>query len=168
MNQNIKIANLKGLFTAFFLLCTMISKAQMSKIELQATGLTCSMCSNAIYKQLETIPGVEKIDTDLNTNTFTVALKQGNELTPRVFKEKVEKAGFFIGNFIVTTTTDISKQNNYIIIDGKAKSQKATKFKVLDKGYLTDKEYKKAVKNYKEIASYSKENEADFHVKVLN
>ncbi|KAA5535735.1 heavy-metal-associated domain-containing protein [Paenimyroides baculatum] len=167
MNQNIKIANLKGLFTAFFLLCTVISKAQMSKIELQATGLTCSMCSNAIYKQLETIPGVEKIDTDLNTNTFTVALKQGNELTPRVFKEKVEKAGFFVGSFIVTTT-DIIKQNNYIIIDGKAKSQKATKFKVLDKGYLTDKEYKKAVKNYKEIASYSKENETDFHVKVLN
>lgn len=168
MNQNIKIANIKVLFTALFLLCAMISKAQISKIELQATGLTCSMCSNAIYKQLETIPGVEKIDTDLNTNTFTIALKQGNALTPRVFKEKVEKAGFFVGSFIATTTADISTQNNYIIIDGKSKSQKATKFKVLDKGYLTDKEYKKALKNYKEIASYSKENEADFHVKVLN
>lgn len=166
MNQNIKITNLKVLFTVFFILCTMISKAQMSKIELQATGLTCSMCSNAIYKQLETIPGVEKIDTDLNTNTFTVALKQGNTLTPRVFKEKVEKAGFFVGSFIATA--DISTQNNYIIINGKSKSQKATRFKVLDKGYLTDKEYKKALKNYKEIASYSKENETDFHVKVLN
>ncbi|WP_091525551.1 heavy-metal-associated domain-containing protein [Paenimyroides ummariense] len=168
MNQNIKSAKLKGLFTVILLLSTMISKAQMSKIELQATGLTCSMCSNAIYKQLETIPGVEKIDTDLNTNTFTVALKEGNALTPRAFKEKVEKAGFFIGNFIATTTSDISLQSNYIIIDGKPKSQKVTKFKVLDKGYLTDKEYKKAVKNYKGIASYSKENEADFHVKILN
>ena len=29
-------------------------------------------------------------------NSFTVTLKEGNELSPKVFKDKVEKAGFFM------------------------------------------------------------------------
>ncbi|MFN6071294.1 MAG: heavy-metal-associated domain-containing protein, partial [Bacteroidota bacterium] len=49
--------------------------AQVKKAEIIATGLTCSMCSNAIYKQLNTIVGVDSVLTDLNTNTFTVFLK---------------------------------------------------------------------------------------------
>jgi copper chaperone CopZ len=68
----------------------MKSFAQISKAEI-ATGLTCSMCSNAINKQLKTLPEVVTVETDLNTNTFTVTLKEG-DLSPKVFKEKV--AGF--------------------------------------------------------------------------
>ena len=72
-----------------------MSNAQISKIELRATGLTCSMCSNAIFKQLESISDVDSVATDLNTNTFIVFLKKDNKLNPKTFKEKVEKAGFF-------------------------------------------------------------------------
>ena len=37
----------------------------------------------------------EKLE-DLNTNTFVVTLSDNNALTPKTFKDKVEKAGFFI------------------------------------------------------------------------
>jgi copper chaperone CopZ len=71
------------------------SNAQIIKAEIRATGLTCSMCSNAINKQLKSMLEVANVETDLNTNTFTVTLKEGNDLSPKVFKEKVEKAGFY-------------------------------------------------------------------------
>ena len=47
------------------------SNAQIVKADIIATGLTCSMCSKSIYKQLTSLPEVESVDTDLNTNTFT-------------------------------------------------------------------------------------------------
>ena len=80
------------LVASMVLMFSMKSNAQISKAEIRATGLTCSMCSNAINKQLKSLPEVVNVETDLNTNTFTVTLKEGNELSPKVFKEKVEKA----------------------------------------------------------------------------
>ena len=91
------------------------SNAQISKVEIRATGLTCSMCSNAIYKQLESIPEVETVETDLNTNTFTVILKEENNLSPRIFKEKVEKAGFLVGTFIVTAKPKTTPKGSYVL-----------------------------------------------------
>ena len=70
------------------------ANAQILKAELIATGLTCSMCSNAINKQFKAMPEVENVSTDLNNNTFTINLKKGNSLSPKSFKDKVEKAGF--------------------------------------------------------------------------
>lgn len=93
--ENNKFNRKKVLLTIILLLSATISNAQLSKIELRATGLTCSMCSNAIFKQLESISDVDSVETDLNTNTFTVFLKKDNKLIPTNFKEKVEKAGFF-------------------------------------------------------------------------
>jgi copper chaperone CopZ len=71
----------------------MKSFAQISKAEIIATGLTCSMCSNAINKQLKTLPEVVTVETDLNTNTFTVTLKEGNDLSQKYLR-KSGKAGF--------------------------------------------------------------------------
>jgi hypothetical protein len=51
-----------------------LSYSQISKAEIRAMGLTCSMCSNAINKSLQALPNVTKVTTDLNTNTFTVFL----------------------------------------------------------------------------------------------
>lgn len=56
----------------------------------------------------------------------------------------------------------------YILIDGKPKNQAEIKFQVLDKGYVTEKEFKKLSKTYKELATYSANNENDFHIKFLN
>lgn len=142
--------------------------AQITKAEIRATGLTCSMCSNAINKQLKTLPEVLNIDTNLNTNTFTVTLKEGNELSPKAFKDKVEKAGFFIGSLIVTSKSATIDNSTFMRVNDKKSDLPNVVFQVLDKGYVTEKEYKKLVKSYKNIDTYASFNEEDFHIKIIN
>ena len=142
--------------------------SQIVKAEIRATGLTCSMCSNAIKKQLKSMPEVADVATDLNTNTFTVSLKEGNDLNPKVFKEKVEKAGFFIGSLVVTAKSETITKNSYILVNDKKNNASEVQFQVVDKGYVTEKEFKKLSKSYKNIVTYASNNEDDFHIKMLN
>lgn len=144
------------------------SFAQISKAEIIATGLTCSMCSNAINKQLKTLPQVVTVETDLNTNTFTVTLKEGNDLSPKVFKEKVEKAGFFIGSLVITLEPETITKMPYILVNDKPSNASEIQFKILDKGFVTEKEFKKLSKTYKNVETYASNNEDDFHIKLIN
>ena len=144
------------------------SNAQIIKAEIRATGLTCSMCSNAINKQLKSMTEVVNVETDLNTNTFTVTLKEGNDLSPKVFKEKVEKAGFFIGSLVVTAKSDTLTKTSYILVSDKKSNSSEVQFQVVDKGYITEKEFKKLSKSYKNIDTYALNNEDDFHIKIIN
>jgi copper chaperone CopZ len=153
---------------ALAILLTTISQAQIAKAEIQATGLTCSMCSNAINKQLKSLAEVENVEIDLNTNTFTVTLKENNSLKPSVFKENVEKAGFFIGSLILTVKPETIAMEPYIIVEGKEKQANEIQIQVLDKGYVTDKTFKKLAKSYKNSTTFNNNSEADFHIKVLN
>ena len=153
---------------ALAIFSTTISTAQISKAEIRATGLTCSMCSNAINKQLKSLPEVVNVETDLNTNTFVVSLVEGNSLTPLIFKQKVEKAGFFIGSLIVTVDSNDVVKKPYIILKDSGNKSKQVQIQVLDKGFVTENEFKKLSKSYKSVASFNSNNEDDFHVKILN
>lgn len=144
------------------------ANAQIVKAEIRATGLTCSMCSNAINKQLKTLPEVVTVETDLNTNTFTITLKEGNTLSPKVFKEKVEKAGFFIGSLVLTTNSDIINQSAYILVNKVDNTNSNIQIQVMDKGYVTDREFKKLLKSYKNVGTFAANNEDDFHIKMLD
>lgn len=159
-------------------LFTVQANAQISKAELIATGLTCSMCSNAINKQFKAMPEVENVTTDLNKNTFTINLKKGNTLSPKAFKDKVEKAGFFIGSLILTMPLDNVKAGDnlsynareatYVFVDTKPQTtQGEVKLQVLDKGFVTQKEYKKLEKSFSKYPSYAVNNNKNFHVKML-
>ena len=156
------------MIASIVLMFSMKSNAQIVKAEIRATGLTCSMCSNAINKQLKSMSEVANVETDLNTNTFTVTLKEGNSLTPKVFKEKVEKAGFFIGSLVLTTKAETIKQEGYILVNKISNTNSEVQIQILDKGYVTEKEYKKLTKSLKEIVTYNTNNEDDFHVKYVN
>jgi copper chaperone CopZ len=154
--------------------CALVSNAQISKVEIMATGLTCSMCSNAINKQLKTLTEVEKVDIDLNKNLFVITLKKDNKLTPKTFKDKVEKAGFFVGSMVLFLNLDKqavedNKQiDNYIFIDTKAQTLAGiTKVKLLDKGYVTAKEFKKLSKSLAKYPTYNKSTEEKFHLKTI-
>lgn len=151
--------------------------AQMNKAEVIATGLTCSMCSNAIYKQLQKSPGVEKVETNLNTNTFTVFYKKNNQTKPIDIKDNIEKSGFFIGSLLVylpseslkinSKTTLEQDQTSFEVLDGNAKiSTNETKLKVFDEGYITAKELKKQRKIYLKKASFSNSVANVYHVKL--
>jgi copper chaperone CopZ len=124
------------------------------------------MCSNAINKQLKSLPEVASVATDLNTNTFTVVLKSDTDVTPRIFKENVEKAGFFVGSLVLTL--DSKSLENYVNIDDKEiPNVELVQIQILDKGFVTDKEYKKLSKKYKNSESYLANNEDNFHFKVI-
>ena len=163
-----KINKVYLLIASIVLMFSIKSNAQISKAEIRATGLTCSMCSNAINKQLKSLPEVVNVETDLNTNTFTITLKEGNELSPKVFKEKVEKAGFFIGSLVVTAKPETIAKNSYILVNDRPNNVTEIQFQVVDKGYVTEKEYKKLSKSYKNVETYAAINEDDFHIKILN
>ena len=55
------------------LLISLMSQAQVNKVTLQASGLTCSMCSNAINKALRSLDFVADVDADFKTYSFEIA-----------------------------------------------------------------------------------------------
>ena len=174
-----KNSYIKFIATAVVLLLTGAkSYSQITKAEIMATGLTCSMCSNAINKQLKSFTEVDSIGTDLNTNTFTVYFKKDNSLEPKVLKNAVEKAGFFVGSMVLTAkfhtptiednTTLKMDDATYTFIDIKNPvAHQEAKYRVLDKGFVTSKEYKKLLKSYSKYPGYATENENDYYLKAL-
>ena len=156
----------KILILLVLLLVSVKSNAQISKAEIRVTGLTCSMCSNAVNKKLKSLVEVETVNIDLNTNTFIVILKKNNTVSPLIFKESIEKAGFFIGSLVHTTTTETISKKQYVKVDYTKSSSHIIQIQILDKGYVTNKEFKKILKSLKYIVSYYLNNEIDFHFKI--
>jgi copper chaperone CopZ len=151
------------------LLAASNSFAQIKKAEILATGLTCSMCSNAIYKKLSTISGVDTVLTDLNTNIFTVYLHPDNKYAPNIFKENIEKAGFFIGSLKVTMPASaIKDRTDQFIPIGKFEPGEDSELsiKIFDEGYITQKEYKKWSKTLASIESYAAKKPNKYHFKL--
>ncbi len=142
------------------------SFGQVQRVEIIATGLTCSMCSNAINKQLQAIPEVENVETDLNTNTFVVTSKTGSDLSAQVLKERVEKAGFFVGSMVVTIPAE-QLSNRFSLLDEVANSATGLiKVQVLNEGFVTTKEFKKVSKKYSS-ALVASSNAGRLLVKVI-
>lgn len=170
--------NIKLFFlTTILSLTVMKVNAQITKAEIMATGLTCSMCSNAINKQLKSLSEVDSVVVDLNTNTFTVYPKIESNISPRILKERVEKAGFFVGSMIVTMNFDnlTIPENKQIEKDGltlvvlESKSQVLNgeiNARIMDKGYVTQKEYKKLLKSLSKIPTFNSGDENDYHIKI--
>src|SRR4030095_12104075 len=90
-----------------------VTNAQVTKVSLQASGLTCSMCSNAINKALKTLDFVDKVDPDIKTYTFEISFKENSRVDFDLIKKKVEGAGFTVSGFVATMLFD-----NVRVIDG--------------------------------------------------
>lgn len=78
------------------------SNAQFATATLQATGLTCAMCSNAINKALQKVPFVESVKPDIKNSSFGIVFKKDAEVDIDVLKEAVEDAGFSVGSLKLT------------------------------------------------------------------
>ena len=168
----------KILIGSIMLFASFIVNAQITKAELTATGLTCSMCSKATYKQLTSIPEVEKVETDLNTTTFVNHFKNGSTINPVELKRKVEAAGFSVGELVLVFNINNQKAENntsftqdnitYTFMDTKPGVLAGeVKVKILDKGFVVEKEYKKLLKMTKQYPAYAKANNNLYHIKTL-
>jgi copper chaperone CopZ len=89
------------------------------------------MCSNAINKQLKTLPEVVTVETDLNTNTFTVTLKEGNDLSQKYLRKKWKSrfCRLFSGHFKAETIT----KSAYILVNDKLSNAVKYNLKYLTK-----------------------------------
>lgn len=128
--------------------------SQISKASLQASGLTCAMCSKSIFDNLESLSFVESIDTDLNTSVFIISFKKDAEVDIDMLSKKVEDAGFSVSTLKVTASfTNIAVQDDsHIMIGGKVFHfvnvgprvlNEQVEMTVIDQHFLSNKEYKR-------------------------
>jgi len=128
--------------------------SQVKSARLQAGGLTCAMCARAVYKGLESLKFIDKIDTDLNQSAFLINFKEGSNVDIDAIKKTVEDAGFSVASLELTavfqntelaTDSHLLLGNNYfhfVGVNNKTVNGEQS-FRVIDKDYLSAKEQKK-------------------------
>lgn len=142
------------------LLAGMVSSGQFSKATLQATGLTCSMCSNAINKALLKVSFVASVKADIKNSSFDMLFKKDVPVEIDALKNAVEDAGFSVGKLKITGTfsdVKIGKEQhvkigdeNFHFLNGEDKVLNGeTTLTVIDKNFVTEKEFKKYSKEVK-------------------
>jgi copper chaperone CopZ len=156
--------------------------AQIVKAELIANGLTCSMCTNATYNQLKTIPFLDSIDTDVEHTKFILYFKKNTPFDLKTIKSKVEDAGFSVGSLVLFIKFDnVSVENDfhysieditYHFMDTKKQIlNNITQVKLIDKGFISDKEYKKYLKLASKYPCYKagkmEKVKVLYHLKVI-
>ena len=145
---------MKRLLLLLAIIYSTTSNSQVSKVSLQASGLTCSMCSNSIYKSLKTISFVDKIEPNIKTSTFEITFKPDSHVDFNKLKDKVEDAGYAVAKFVATVSCKnvLVKTNETVKIGSirfqflnmKDQSLNGEKqVKIVNKGFVPIKEYKK-------------------------
>lgn len=110
----------KSLSIFLFVVVSITAHAQLQKADLQASGLTCSMCNKSISAALKSIIFVESVTSDINNNTFIITFKPGLKPDFDLLKKKVEDAGFSVANLWVYANFNQVKVANdqHITIEG--------------------------------------------------
>lgn len=80
------------------------------KVKFTAAGVTCSMCSNAIFKSLQTDKSIIKIDPNLDTQEWYVEYKSGEFKIENLIK-RVETAGFSVEKIYMNDKLIHEKKN---------------------------------------------------------
>jgi copper chaperone CopZ len=130
------------------------ANAQFTKAALQASGLTCSMCSKAVKTALEKVPFVEKVQVDLKTQEYNLTFKANDAVDFDALAKAVEDAGFSVSALKVTadvTDLDVKKDthlkigNQYFHFLNAANQSLngSTSFTLVDKSFVTAKAFKK-------------------------
>lgn len=132
----------------------MPAAAQFTKATLQATGLTCAMCSNAINKALMKVPFVESVRSDIKNSSFGIQFRKDKDVNIDALKDAVEDAGFSVGNLKLTGNfQDVKVENDkhitiggevfhFLNVNDQVLSGEQT-IMVVDKHFLTAKQFRK-------------------------
>ena len=148
---------------------SMGSKAQIEKVSLQASGLTCSMCSNSINRALKKLDFVDRVEADVKNYTFEIYFKESSAVDFNKIKQKVEGAGFSVAGFIVTVRFNqnslensdrVTVGNNTVILTNvkEASLDGVKRIKLLDKGFVPAQDSKRN--------SFDTANEGIYHASI--
>jgi copper chaperone CopZ len=96
-------------------------QAQFTKASIQASGLTCAMCSRAIDNALKQLPFIESVKPDIKNSAFNIVFKQGADADIDALKNAVEDAGFFVAKLKITGSfaNTAIKNDEHVAIAGK-------------------------------------------------
>lgn len=140
------------LFIAFF--WAISASAQVQKVNLQASGLTCAMCSKAIYKAVSAISFVDTVLVNIEASTYDIRFN--SDATPQFdqIAKAVVDAGFSVAN--LTVVVNFNKQNvdknGLLTLDGiqykimgtpPTTLQGSKKLQLIGKQYMLPKDFKK-------------------------
>lgn len=126
--------------------------AQFSEAKLQATGLTCALCSKAIHQELEKLPFVQKVSARIKESAFDIIAKSGESIAPDQIRTAVEDAGFFVGALYLTRAQSASipeanapfkEGSSYFCVLGSGGKGPGSTYQVLNEHFLTEKAFSK-------------------------
>lgn len=152
---------MKTIFLALLTgLLSLSAQSQVTKVSLQASGLTCSMCSKSVLNALQKIPFVDKVQVDIKNQIFNLSFRDANSIELDALVKAVEDAGFSVASFKVTAAVhQIKLEKDEHVMIGKdyfhflnAASQQldgTTTFTIVDKNFTS-------LKNYKKFSALSK------------
>ncbi len=141
----------------FLIICIsigLIANAQVKKADLRASGLTCAMCSKAVFKSLSDVPFVEKIQVDIQKSTYEIFFKNGSAISFDALSKAVVDAGFSVDELkIISNFNGLKIQKDakvelgnqvllFINANGQTLSGEKT-FTLIDKNFVSAKEFKK-------------------------
>lgn len=160
------------LFLILLIAQTLLAEAQFSKATLQATGLTCAMCSNAINKALQKLPFVESVKADIKNSSFSIVFRSGPVVKLDAIKDAVEEAGFFVGSLQVRGSFSnlnpgadgivrIGNDWFYVLNGNNRVMNGELTFNLQDKSFLTAKSFKKISSTVKAPSLASGKAESD-------
>jgi copper chaperone CopZ len=97
-----------------------VVNAQFTKANLQASGLTCAMCSKAIDNSLKQLAFIESVKPDIKNSAFNIVFKENKAVDIDALKKAVEDAGFFVAKLKITGsfTSTAVKNDEHINIAG--------------------------------------------------
>lgn len=144
----------KIIVICLFALFSGATNAQFTKASLQASGLTCSMCSKAVKVALEKVPFVQEVKVNIKSQEYALTFKENSDPDFDALKKAVEDAGFSVASLKVTGKfTDLNvEKDKHVQLDGKnfhfvkAGSKVLNgeqTFTIVDKDFLSAKEFKK-------------------------
>ena len=127
----------------FFIFIGNLTYAQDFHVNLKATGLTCAMCSYSTQRSLERLDFVESITPDLEETSFLIDFKKDKFIDFDLIQEKVEDAGFFVGEIEVIFSDEITAENDkHSIHNGNLfhffsdNDSKSKTFKLVDRNFI--------------------------------
>ncbi|HEY6978167.1 MAG TPA: heavy-metal-associated domain-containing protein [Chitinophagaceae bacterium] len=94
--------------------------AQISKATLVASGLTCSMCSKAIYQSLQKVKMIEAIKANIKESSYDITFRKDAVIRFDEIRRAVEDAGFSVAKLQITINFENVEIKNdaHILING--------------------------------------------------
>jgi copper chaperone CopZ len=150
---------MKYIICCFFIIAILNSvrlfgQGQLISASLTANGLTCSMCSKAVYKALLKVPSIKNVQVDVQKSSFQIVFDDKVRADLGRVKKAVEDAGFSVASLRLNAFFDhVAIANDVqLLLQGArlefsdVKQQMLngeTTLRVIDKNYLPESAYAK-------------------------